>query len=99
MEKMSSQKFKYDSTIKDLENEITTLTEQLSHQFMLNTEHDDLMQQTAILQNTMKELENQNDLLRKTIESYQQKFCELQVTIDKREFEVSKKKMIEICNV
>lgn len=88
MDKMSTQKFKYDSTIKDLECEITTLTEQLSHQFMLNTEHDELMQQTAILQNTMKELENQNDLMRRTIESYQQKFSELQVTVDKGQFEV-----------
>lgn len=88
MDKMSNQKFKYDSTIKDLECEITTLTEQLSHQFMLNTEHDELMQQTAILQNTMKELENQNDLMRRTIESYQQKFSELQITVEKGHFEV-----------
>lgn len=89
MEKMSAQKFKYDSTIRDLETEITTLTEQLIKSHQLNTEHDELMQQTAILQNSMRDLEDQNDLMRKTIESYQQKFGELQVTIDRSQFEVS----------
>lgn len=89
MEKMSSQKYKYDSTIKDLETEITALTEQLIKSHQLNTEHDELMQQTAILQNSMKDLEDQNDLMRKTIETYQQKYGELQITIDKAQFEVS----------
>lgn len=86
---MSSQKYKYDSTIKDLETEITTLTEQLIKSHQLNTEHDELMQQTAILQNSMRELEDQNDLMRRTIESYQQKFGELQISVDKAQFEVT----------
>lgn len=85
---MSSQKFKYDTTIKDLENEITTLTEQLIQSHQLNTEHDELMKQTAILQNSMSDLENQNDTMRKTIESYQQRFSELQINNDKAQFEV-----------
>lgn len=85
---MSSQKYKYDATIRDLETEITALTEQLIKSHQLNTEHDELMQQTAILQNSMTELENQNDLMKRTIESYQTKFGELQVTVDRAHFEV-----------
>lgn len=85
---MSSQKFKYDTTIKDLENEITALTEQLIQSHQLNTEHEELMKQTAILQNSMLDLENQNDMMNRTIESYQQRFSELQVNLDKAQFEV-----------
>lgn len=47
------------------------------------------MKQTAIFQNSMQDLEAQNDILRKTIESYESRFSELQVQLEKLHFEVS----------
>lgn len=88
LEKMASQKLKSDSTIKELETEITALTEQLIQSHQQNTDYDDLMKQTAIFQNSMEDLETQNDILRKTIESYEQRFSELQVQLEKIHFEV-----------
>jgi chromosome segregation ATPase len=89
LDKMASQKLKSDSTIKELETEITALTEQLIQSHQQNTDYDDLMKQTAIFQNSMQDLETQNDMLRKTIESYEQRFSELQVELEKIHFEVS----------
>lgn len=88
MEKMASQKNKSDSTIKELETEITALTDQLIQSHQQNTDYDDLMKQTTVFQNTMQELETQNDLLRKTIESYELRFSEIQVQLEKINFEV-----------
>lgn len=85
---MASQKVKSDSTIKELETEITALTEQLIQSHQQNTHYDELMKQTAILQNSMQDLESQNDILRKTIESYESRFGELQINLEKLEFEV-----------
>lgn len=87
---MASQKLKSDSTIKELETEITALTEQLIQSHQQTSHHDELMQQTAILQNSMQDLESQNDMLRRTIESYESRFGELQVNLDKIQFEVIK---------
>lgn len=86
---MASQKLKTDTTIKELETEITALTDQLIQSHQQNTDYDDLMKQTAVLQNSMQDLETQNDLLRKTIESYESRFSELQVQLEKIHFEVS----------
>lgn len=47
------------------------------------------MKQTAVLQNSMQDLETQNDVLRKTIESYESRFSELQVQLEKIHFEVN----------
>lgn len=88
MEKMASQKMKSDSTIKELETEITALTDQLIQSHQQNTDYDDLMKQTTIFQNSMQDLETQNDVLRKTIESYELRFSELQVQLEKIHFEV-----------
>lgn len=88
MNKMAKQKLQSDSTIKELETEITALTEQLIQSHNQNTDYDDLMKQTAVLQNSMQDLETQNDILRKTIESYEQRFSELQVEVEKINFEV-----------
>jgi hypothetical protein len=88
---MASQKLKSDTTIKELECEITALTEQLIQSHQQTTHHDELMKQTAILQNSMQELESQNDILRKTIESYESRFGDLQVNLEKVQFEVSAK--------
>lgn len=85
---MASQKFKSDSTIKELETEITALTEQLIQSHHQNTDYDELMKQTAVLQNSMQDLETQNDILRRTIESYESRFSELQVQLEKIHFEV-----------
>lgn len=85
---MLSQKLKSDSTIKELETEITALTEQLIQSHQQNTDYDDLMKQTSIFQNSMEDLEVQNDILRKTIESYEHRFSELQVQLEKIQFEV-----------
>lgn len=90
LEKMASQKLKSDSTIKELETEITALTEQLIQSHQQNTDYDDLMKQTAIFQNSMQDLETQNDILRKTIESYEPRFSELQVQLEKINFEVGR---------
>ena len=79
---------KSDTTIKELESEITALTEQLIQSHQQNSSHDELMKQTAILQNSMQDLESQNDILRKTIESYEARFGELQVNLEKIQFEV-----------
>lgn len=54
LEKMTSQKIKSDSTIKELESEITALTEQLIQSHQQNTDYDELMKQTAVLQNSMQ---------------------------------------------
>lgn len=86
---MASQKIKSDATIKELESEITALTEQLIQSHTQGTHHEELMKQTAILQNSMQDLESQNDILRKTIESYEGRFGELQVNLEKIQFEVS----------
>lgn len=86
---MASQKLKSDSTIRELETEITALTEQLIQSHEQNTDYDDLMKQTGVLQDSMQDLESQNDMLRKTIESYEQRFSELQVQVEKIHFEVS----------
>jgi DNA repair exonuclease SbcCD ATPase subunit len=88
LDKMASQKLRADSTIKELESEISTLTEQLIQSHQQNTDYDDLMKQTAIFQNSMKDLETQNDILRKTIESYESRFSDLQVQLEKIHFEV-----------
>lgn len=85
---MASQKHKSDSTIKELETEITALTEQLIQTHQQNTDYDDLMKQTAVFQNSMQDLEAQNDVLRKTIESYEHRFSDLQVQLEKIHFEV-----------
>lgn len=85
---MASQKLKSDSTIKELETEITALTEQLIQSHQQNTDYDELMKQTAVLQNSMQDLESQNDMLRKTIENYEHRFSELQVQLEKIHFEV-----------
>lgn len=85
---MASQKHKSDSTIKELETEITALTEQLIQTHQQNTDYDDLMKQTAVFQNSMQDLETQNDVLRKTIESYEHRFSDLQVQLEKIHFEV-----------
>ncbi|CRL00697.1 CLUMA_CG013956, isoform C [Clunio marinus] len=87
LEKMASQKLKSDSTIKELELEITSLTEQLIQSHQQNTDYDDLMKQTNVMQNSMHDLETQNDMLRRTIESYEQRFSELQVQLEKINFE------------
>lgn len=87
---MASQKLKSDSTIKELESEITALTEQLIQSHQQNTDYDDIMKQTAIFQNSMQDLETQNDILRRTIESYETRFSELQVQLEKIHFEVRK---------
>ncbi|XP_070499007.1 putative leucine-rich repeat-containing protein DDB_G0290503 isoform X4 [Chironomus tepperi] len=87
LEKMASQKMKSDTTIKELESEITALTEQLIQSHTQSTHHEELMKQTAILQNSMQDLESQNDILRKTIESYEARFGELQVNLDTIQFE------------
>jgi len=89
LEKMASQKLRSDSTIKELETEITALTDQLIQSHTQNTHYDDLMKQTAVLQNSMQDLESQNDVLRRTIESYEHRFSELQVQLEKIQFEVS----------
>lgn len=86
---MASQKHKSDSTILKLETEITALTEQLIQTHQQNTDYDELMKQTAIVQNSMQDLEAQNDILRKTIESYESRFSELQVQLEKIHFEVN----------
>jgi chromosome segregation ATPase len=88
LEKMASQKLKSDSTIKELETEITALTEQLIQSHQQNTDYEDLMKQTAVFQNSMQDLELQNDILRRTIESYEHRFSELQVQLEKIQFEV-----------
>lgn len=108
MDKMASQKHKSDSTIKELETEITgkinfnelnsfniktsinplALTEQLIQSHTQTTDYDELMKQTAVLQNSMQDVESQNDILRKTIESYESRFSELQVQLEKIHFEV-----------
>lgn len=85
---MASQKHKSDTTIKELETEITTLTDQIIQSHQQNTHYDELMKQTAILQHSMQELESQNDMLRRTIESYEGRFGELQVNLEKIQFEV-----------
>lgn len=85
---MASQKLKSDTTIKELETEITALTDQLIQSHQQNTHYDELMKQTAILQNSMHDLESQNDMLRRTIESYESRFNELQVNLEKVQFEV-----------
>lgn len=109
MDKMASQKHKSDSTIKELETEITgkinfnelnsfiittsinplALTEQLIQSHTQTTDYDELMKQTAVLQNSMQDVESQNDILRKTIESYESRFSELQVQLEKIHFEVN----------
>lgn len=86
---MASQKLKSDSTIKELETEITALTEQLIQSHQQNSHYDELMKQTAVFQNSMQDLERQNDVLRKTIESYEARFGELQVNLEKISFEVN----------
>lgn len=53
---MTSQKIKSDSTIKELESEITALTDQLIQSHHQNTDYDELMKQTAVLQNSMQVL-------------------------------------------
>lgn len=88
MEKMASQKFKADATIKELETEITALTEQLIQSHQQSTHYDELMKQTAILQNSMQDLESQNDVLKRTIELYEKRFSELQIDFEKIQFEV-----------
>lgn len=85
---MASQKLKSDTTIKELETEITALTDQLIQSHQQNTHYDELMKQTAILQNSMQDLESQNDILRRTIESYESRFNDLQVNLEKVQFEV-----------
>jgi uncharacterized protein YigA (DUF484 family) len=85
---MASQKLKSDQTIKELETEITALTDQLIQSHQQNTHYDDLMKQTAVLQNSMQDLESQNDCLRRVIESYEGRFGELQVNLEKNQFEV-----------
>jgi chromosome segregation ATPase len=90
---MATQKIKSDSTIKELETEITALTEQLIQSHQQNTDYDDLMKQTAVFQNSMQDLETQNDMLRRTVESYEQRFSELQVQLEKIHFEVRHLKM------
>jgi uncharacterized membrane protein YgaE (UPF0421/DUF939 family) len=85
---MASQKLKSDTTIKELETEITALTDQLIQSHQQTTHYDELMKQTAILQHSMQELESQNDILRRTIESYESRFGELQVNLEKIQFEV-----------
>ncbi|KAL7044151.1 hypothetical protein ACKWTF_001803 [Chironomus riparius] len=87
LDKMASQKMKSDTTIKELESEITALTEQLIQSHTQGTHHEELMKQTAVLQNSMQDLESQNDILRKTIESYEARFGELQVNLDTIQFE------------
>jgi chromosome segregation ATPase len=89
LDKMASQKLKTDTTIKELETEITALTDQLIQSHQQNTDYDELMKQTAVLQNSMQDLESQNDLLRRTIESYEGRFSELQVQLEKIHFEVT----------
>ncbi|KAG5676690.1 hypothetical protein PVAND_006506 [Polypedilum vanderplanki] len=87
LEKMASQKVKSDATIKQLETEITALTEQLIQSHQQTTHYDELMKQTAILQNSMHDLESQNDVLKRTIELYEGRFGELQVDFEKIQFE------------
>jgi chromosome segregation ATPase len=88
LDKMASQKIKSDATIKELETEITALTEQLIQSHQQTSHYDDLMKQTAVLQNSMQDLESQNDILRRTIEVYEKRFGELQVDFEKIQFEV-----------
>lgn len=85
---MNAQKQKSDSTIRELENEITTLTEQLIQSHQQNSHYEELMKETTTLQSSMKDLENQNDMLRKTLESYELRFKEIQVQLDETLFEV-----------
>lgn len=86
---MSSQKQKSDSTIRELECEITTLTEQLIQSHQQNSHYDELMKETTTLQSSMKELENQNDFLRRTLETYELRFKEIQIQLDETIFEVA----------
>jgi Mg2+ and Co2+ transporter CorA len=85
---MASQKIKSDATIKELETEITALTEQLIQSHQQTTHYDELMKQTAVLQNSMQDLESQNDVLKRTLEMYESRFGELQVDFEKIQFEV-----------
>lgn len=75
-------------TTKELETEITALTEQLIQSHQQNTDYDELMKQTAVLQSSMQDIESQNDILRRTIESYESRFSGLQVQLEKIHFEV-----------
>lgn len=86
---MATQKHKSDSTIKELESEITALTEQLIQSHQQTSHYDELMKQTAVIQNSMQDLESQNDMLRKTVESYEHRFSEIQVQLEKIQFENS----------
>ena len=85
---MASQKQKSDSTIKELETEITTLTEQLISSTQTNFHYEELMKHSSMMQTSMQELETQNDMLRKTIESYECRFSDVQVQLEKIHFEV-----------
>lgn len=85
---MNAQKQKSDVTIKELETEITTLTEQLIQSHQQTSCYEELMKETNILQCSMEELENQNDVLRKTIEAYESRFSDIQVQLEKIHFEV-----------
>ena len=86
--KMAAQKQKADSTIKELESEITSLTEQLISSTQTHSHYDELMKHSSMMQLSMQELETQNDVLRKTIESYEGRFSELQVQLERIHFEV-----------
>ena len=87
---MNAQKQKSDLSIKELETEITSLTEQLIQSHQQTSHYEELMKETNILQSSMEELENQNDVLRKTIEAYETRFSEIQVQLEKIHFEVRK---------
>lgn len=86
---MTLQKQKSDATIRELEKDITALTEQLIQSHQHTSHYDELMKETSTMQTSMKELENQNDMMRKTIESYEQRFRDVQVQLEETLFEVS----------
>lgn len=77
----------------ELETEITALTEQLIQTHQQNTDYDELMKQTAVFQNSMHDLETQNDVLRKTVESYETRFSDITVQLEKIHFEVDSRKL------
>lgn len=87
---MALQKQKSDSTIKELETEITTLTEQLISSTQTNSHYEEMMKHSSLMQKSLQELEAQNDVLRKTIESYEGRFSDVQVQLEKIHFEVCK---------
>ena len=86
-ERIEAQRSKYKREISKLQSDIEELSIQIADTSQ-STINDDLLKQSSTLQLTIYDLENQNDLMQNTIESYEEKLEKLQSDLSTIAFQV-----------